>query len=143
MVEKFDFIDLGYKPKNDLVCLFRITPNRISMKKAANTVALESSVGTWTKVGSTKDYVEKLRARVFSIQGKNVKIAYPRELFESDNVPNILSSVAGNIFGMKAVKTIRLEDVSFPQSILKSYKGPKYRIKGIRKLLKVKNRPLV
>ncbi len=143
MVEKFDFIDLGYKPKNDLVCLFRITPNRISMKKAANTVALESSVGTWTKVGSTKDYVEKLRARVFSIQGKNVKIAYPRELFESDNVPNILSSVAGNIFGMKAVKTIRLEDVSFPQSILKSYKGPKYGIKGIRKLLKVKNRPLV
>ena len=143
MVEKLDFIDLKYKPKNDLVCLFRITPNKISMLKAVNTVALESSIGTWTKVKSSKAYVEKLRAKVFSIKGKNVKIAYPRELFESDNVPNILSSIAGNIMGMKAVKAIRLEDVSFPQSILKSYKGPKYGIQGVRKILKVKSRPLV
>ncbi len=139
---KLDFIDLKYKPKNDLVCLFRITPNRISMKKAANTVALESSVGTWTKVPE-KEYVKRLRARVFSIRDKNVKIAYPWELFESDNVPNILSSIAGNIMGMKAVKAIRLEDVSFPQSILKSYKGPKYGIQGVRKMLKIKSRPLV
>ncbi len=142
-MKELDFIDLKYKPKNDLVCLFRITPNKISMLKAANTVALESSIGTWTKVKSSKSYVEKLRAKVFSIKGKNVKIAYPRELFEADNVPNILSSIAGNIMGMKAVKAIRLEDVSFPQSILKSYKGPKYGIQGVRKILKVKSRPLV
>ncbi len=140
--QKFDFINLGYKPKDDLVCLFRITPNRISMKKAANTVALESSVGTWTKVAG-KDYVKKLRAKVFSIKGDLVKIAYPEELFEPDNVPNILSSIAGNIFGMKAVKAIRLEDVSFPKSILRSYKGPRYGISGIRKMMKVKTRPLV
>lgn len=136
------FIQLGYKPKNDLVCLFRIVPNRISMKKAAATVALESSVGTWTKVPG-KDYVEKLRAKVFSIKGNFVKIAYPQELFEKDNVPNILSSIAGNVLGMKAVKTIRLEDVSFPKSILKSFEGPKYGISGIRKMMKVKSRPLV
>jgi ribulose-bisphosphate carboxylase large chain len=142
-MKKLDFINLGYRPKNDLVCLFRITPNKLSMKEAANTVALESSVGTWTKVKSSRKYVERLRAKVFSIQGKNVKIAYPQELFEYDNVPNILSSIAGNIMGMKAVKAIRLEDVSFPQSILKSYKGPKYGIQGVRKMLKVKTRPLV
>ena len=85
--EKFEFIDLRYKPKDDLVCLFRISPARnLSMKKAANTVALESSIGTWTEVPG-KDYVKKLKARVFSIKGENVKIAYPKELFESDNVP--------------------------------------------------------
>lgn len=144
MTKEFEFIDLGYKPQNDLVCLFRISPNRNSMKKAANTVALESSVGTWTDVvGGKKEYVKKLRARVFSIRGNLIKVAYPRELFESDNVPNILSSIAGNIMGMKAVKTIRLEDVSFPKSILRSYKGPKYGIKGVRKIMKIKNRPLV
>ncbi len=142
MTKKFDFIDLRYKPKDDLICLFRITPNRISIKQAANTVALESSVGTWTDVPG-KDYVKKLRAKVFSIRGNWVKIAYTQELFEKDNVPNILSSIAGNIMGMKAVKAIRLEDVSFPNSILNSYKGPKYGIEGVRKIMKVKTRPLV
>ena len=142
---KFEFINLKYKPKNDLVCLFRIEPNRISMEKAANTVALESSTGTWTKVvGSKLDYVKKLQAKVFSIKKDGrIKIAYPEELFETDNVPNILSSIAGNIFGMKAVNNIRLEDVSFPKSILKSFKGPRYGIEGIRKMMKIKTRPLV
>jgi len=143
--ENFEFINLKYRPKKDLVCLFRIEPNRISMGKAANTVALESSTGTWTKVASGKlDYVKDLRAKVFSIKKDGrIKIAYPEGLFEKDNVPNILSSIAGNIFGMKAVKTIRLEDVSFPKSILKSFKGPRYGIEGIRKMMKIKKRPLV
>jgi len=141
--KKFEFIDLKYKPKNDLVCLFKINPNRMSIEKAADTVALESSVGTWTDV-ENKGSSEKLKAKVFSIKRNGwVKIAYPQELFEYDNVPNILSSIAGNIMGMKAVKTIRLEDVSFPKSILKSFAGPKYGIEGIRKMMKVKSRPLV
>jgi len=144
MVKKLEFINLKYKPKNDLICLFKINPAKnLSMKKAANTVALESSVGTWTKV-KEQDYVKKLRAKVFSIKKSGwIKIAYPQELFEYDNVPNILSSIAGNIMGMKAVKTIRLEDVSFPKSILKSFKGPRYGIKGVRRMMKVKDRPLV
>jgi ribulose-bisphosphate carboxylase large chain len=141
--KKLDFVNLKYRPKEgDLVCLLKISPNKISMEKAANTVALESSVGTWTKV-SGQEYVERLRAKVFSIKKRYIKIAYPEALFEKDNVPNILSSIAGNILGMKAVKTIRLEDVQFPKSILNSFRGPKYGIKGIRKMMKVKERPLV
>jgi ribulose-bisphosphate carboxylase large chain len=144
-MKKLDFVNLNYHPKNDLICLFKIIPNRMSLKDAANTVALESSTGTWTDVEKGKlDYVEKLRAKVFSIKENGmIKIAYPQELFEYNNVPNILSSIAGNIFGMKAIKAIRLEDVSFPKSILKSLKGPKYGIKGIREIMKIKNRPLV
>ncbi len=141
--KEFEFINLKYKPKEDLICLFKISPAKnISMKKAANTVALESSVGTWTKI-SGKNYVKKLMAKVFSIKGNYIKVAYPGELFESNNVPNILSSIAGNILGMKVVKAIRLEDISFPKSILRSFSGPKYGIQGVRKILKVKNRPLV
>jgi ribulose-bisphosphate carboxylase large chain len=143
MVGKLDFVDLNYKPKNDLICLFKIRPARgLDIKKAANTVALESSVGTWTAV-KQKDYVSKLKAKVFSIKDNLVKIAYPQDLFEYDNVPNILSSIAGNIMGMKTVKSIRLEDVAFPKKILRAFSGPKYGIKGIRKMLKIKNRPLV
>jgi ribulose-bisphosphate carboxylase large chain len=142
-IKKLDFVNLKYRPKReDLICLFKISPNKISIEKAADTVALESSVGTWTKVAG-QEYVEALKAKVFSIKGRYVKIAYPEALFEKDNVPNILSSIAGNIFGMKAVKAIRLEDVSFPKSILKSFKGPRYGIEGIRKLMKIRDRPLV
>jgi ribulose-bisphosphate carboxylase large chain len=141
--QKLDFVNLKYKPRGrDLVCLFKISPNKMSMEKAANTVALESSVGTWTKV-ENQEYVEKLRAKVFSIKKSYVKIAYPESLFEEGNAPNILSSIAGNIFGMKSVKTIRLEDVSFPKSILDGFKGARYGIDGIRKMMKIPNRPLV
>lgn len=139
---ELEFVNLRYRPKNDLICLFKIFPNNISIEKAANTVALESSVGTWTEVRG-QEYVEKLKAKVFSIKGNFVKIAYPENLFEKDNVPNIFSSIAGNIMGMKAVKAIRLEDVQFPRSILRSFKGPKYGIEGIRKFMKVKGRPLL
>lgn len=144
MAKDLDFVDLKYKPHGkDLICLFKIHPAKnISIEKASNTVALESSVGTWTKVPG-QEYVKKLRAKVFSIKKNIVAIAYPQELFEYSNVPNILSSIAGNIMGMNAVRSIRLEDVSFPKSILNNFKGPHYGIEGIRKIMKVKNRPLV
>jgi len=142
-MKPLDFLNLKYKPSgNDLVCLFRVEPNKISMKEAATTVALESSVGTWTDVHE-KEYVNKLGAKVFSIKGNKVKIAYPSELFEKGNAPNILSSIAGNVFGMKAVKNLRLEDIQIPRGILNSFKGPKYGIEGIRKMMKIKERPLV
>jgi ribulose-bisphosphate carboxylase large chain len=140
------FVNLKYKPtSNDLICLFKVTPNKMSLVDAANTVALESSVGTWTPVSSNKAYVNKLGAKVFSINHKTgrCKIAYPEELFEDNNMPDLLSSIAGNVFGMKAIKGLRLEDVDFPVKYMKTYPGPRYGIKGIRKLLKVKYRPLV
>jgi len=143
MKKEFKFIDLKYKPHDDLICLFKVHPAKgLSIEKAANTIALESSVGTWTEI-KAQDYVKKLRAKVFSIKGNLIKIAYPQELFEYNNIPNILSSIAGNIFGMKAIRAMRLEDISFPKNILKSYKGPKYGIPGIRKFLKIKSRPLI
>lgn len=58
-------------------------------------------------------------------------------------MPNILSSVAGNVFGLKALKNLRLNDVELPAELLKSFKGPGFGIEGIRKLLKVPERPLV
>lgn len=140
-MKTLDFVNLKYRPSSkDLVCLFRVTPNKMSVVEAANTVALESSVGTWTKVGTNKEYVNKLGAKVFSIKGKYVKIAYPEELFEKSNAPNILSSIAGNVFGMKAIKGLRLEDVHFPKDLINSFKGPRFGIKGIREIMKVKDR---
>jgi len=140
---EYTYLKLGYKPKEDIICLFRIEPaSGYTLKKAAENVALESSIGTWTTIPEKK-YMMHLGAKIFSIKGNLVKIAYPSELFEKGNAPNILSSVAGNIFGMKAVKNLRLEDISFPKSIVKSFQGPFLGIEGIRKTLDVWNRPFL
>ncbi len=142
-MQKLEFISLKYKPRDDLVCLFRVEPNKISIKEAANTIALESSIGTWVDVKTKKSYANKFGAKVFSIKGNFVKIAYPSELFEKGNAPNILSSIAGNIFGMKAVRNLRLEDIKIPDKILSSFKGPKFGVNGTRKIMKVYDRPFI
>ncbi|HER54410.1 MAG TPA: type III ribulose-bisphosphate carboxylase [Candidatus Bathyarchaeota archaeon] len=139
-----DFVDQSYTPKTtDTICSFYVEPDGISLKEAAGGVAAESSVGTWTELTTIKPYVEKLSAKVFSIDGNNIKIAYPVELFEQSNMPNILSSVAGNVFGLRALKNLRLNDIQLPKELVQSFKGPKYGINGIRKLMGVKDRPLV
>ena len=147
---KYDsFVDLKYEPKaTDIVCQFHVVPvsKKYNLKEIASIVAGESSVGTWTEVQTMKPRIGRLLSpKVFYIDKKNhrVRIAYPIHLFELGNLPEILSSIAGNIYGMKSVKTLFWEDVQIPRKMLKSFKGPRYGIKGVRKYLKVWNRPLV
>ena len=129
--------------ETDLTCIFYLEPEGINLKEAAGGVAAESSVGTWTELTTEQPYVTRLAAHVFGLEGNVAKIAYPIELFEPANMPNILSSVAGNVFGLKALKNLRLLDIQMPKKLISSFKGPNYGIAGIRKLLKVPTRPLV
>jgi ribulose-bisphosphate carboxylase large chain len=139
-----DFVDRSYKPKTtDVICDFYVEPEGISLVEAAGGVAAESSIGTWTELTTTKPYVEKLAACVFNIDGNNFQVAYPIELFEPGNMPNILSSVAGNVFGLRALKNLRLNNIHLPRELVQSFKGPKYGVTGIRRLLNVQGRPLV
>jgi ribulose-bisphosphate carboxylase large chain len=139
-----DFVNQSYKPKiTDVICEFYVEPEGISFNEAAGGVAAESSVGTWTELTTIKPYVEKLAACVFNINGENIKIAYPIELFEHGNMPNILSSVAGNVFGLGALKNLRLNDIHLPRELVKSFRGPQYGIGGVRELLGVNDRPLL
>jgi ribulose-bisphosphate carboxylase large chain len=144
LLRYIDFVNLEYQPPDtDLVCTFYVEPDGISLKEAAGGVAAESSVGTWTELTTVKPYINKLAAHVFSISDNVAKIAYPAELFEAGNMPNILSSVAGNVFGLRALKNLRLLDIDFPAKITRTFRGPRYGIKGIRRLLGVAERPLV
>lgn len=139
-----DFVDMGYEPKHsDLIAEFKVVPEGLGIMEAAGAIAAESSIGTWTELTTVEPYVEKLAARVFRIDGDKVSLAYPMELFEPGNMPNILSSVAGNVFGLRALKRLRLVDVHFPDSIAKSFPGPRFGVEGVRDLLRVKGRPLL
>ncbi len=145
---KSNFIDLKYKPKNsDVICQYKITPRKgLSLRKVSEEVAGESSIGTWTKIGTMKKRIANtLAPKIYYIneKSKRVRIAYPIELFELGNVPGLLSSVGGNIYGMKAVKGLLWEDVTIPKKMLESFKGPRYGIKGLRKLFKINKRPFL
>ena len=103
-----DFVNTSYTPKpNELLCLFRLEPAEgFGIEDAAGRVASESSVGTWTELTTMPSRVRQLMAKAYEIQGNLVKIAYPPSLFENGNMAQILSSIAGNIFGMKAVPQV-------------------------------------
>jgi ribulose-bisphosphate carboxylase large chain len=139
-----DFIDRDYRPREtDLLCRFRLEPLDQPFDVIAGGVAAESSVGTWTELSTEKPYMADKAAKVYRIEGNVIDIAYPVELFEPGNMPNVLSSVAGNVFGLEDVRNLRLNDITFPEELVKSFKGPRYGIRGVRDVTRVKGRPLV
>lgn len=114
--------------------------------RTAGGVAAESSVGTWTDVGlQLKTSWDALHAKVIELNEQTgfVRVAYPLDLFELGNIPQLLSSIAGNIFGLLEISALRILDIEFPESYVKSFPGPALGIEGIRKLTGITDRPLV
>lgn len=142
------YIDKNYVPsKEDLVCEFYVEPAKgISFESAAQRATSESSIGTWTDIGTmTPSLFKKLAPKIYDLNPKTgyYKVAYSKDLFEEHNISQILSAVAGNLFGMSDVKNIKLMDINFPDSFMKHYSGPMYGVEGVRKLMGVKHRPFV
>ena len=146
-MESYSYLHLGEPedPDRNVVCRYRVTTD-LPMEKAAEAIAAEQSTGTWTGI-STLDHgiFDTLGARITSIDGDIVTCEFPAEDFSIENgaVPQILSVIAGNLFGLGALKAVRLEDVTFPKSILEQFKGPKFGAEGIRQALHRPEKPLV
>lgn len=142
-----DYVDLSYEPqKNDLVCEYYVEPLRISLLEAANHLAGESSIDTWADIKTLSESTrQRLMPHVFYVNSKTntVRIAYHSDLFEAGNMPQILSSIAGNVFGLETIKNLRLQDVTFPKRIVTSFPGPRLGVTGVRKLLHIHDRPLI
>ena len=142
-----EYIDLNYDPgDNEIVAEYYMEPSSVSFKNAAEQLAAESSIGTWTTISTmNKEIADNLRPHVFYMDEakKLIKVAYKTDLFEPDNIPQILSSIAGNIYGMKILNKLKLLDIQFPKAVIKAHKGPQFGVEGIRKLLKVSDRPLI
>jgi ribulose-bisphosphate carboxylase large chain len=142
-----EYIDTDYVPNDcDFVCEYRIEPaSGVDFEEACTNLAGESSIDTWSDILTlSPELASMLKPHVFEMNEKEgfAKIAYPAALFETGSIPQILSSIAGNIFSMKLLNNLKLMDVSFPEEVTDSFNGPKFGIKGIRKLLNIKKRPL-
>ena len=147
------YYDPGYTPSHtDILAAFRVTPQPgVPPEEAAAAVAAESSTGTWTTVWSDLlTDLDRYRARCYQIEpvpGQPDQliayIAYPLDLFEEGSIVNLLSSIVGNVFGFKALRALRLEDLRLPVAYLKTFPGPPHGIVLERDKLDKYGRPLL
>src|ERR1700737_1397073 len=147
------YYDSDYEPKDtDILCAFRITPQPgVDAIEAAAAVAGESSTATWTVVWTDRltahEHYQAKGYDVRAVPGREVeylaKIAYDLDLFEEGSIANLTSSIIGNVFGFKALRALRLEDMRIPRHYLKTFQGPPHGIVMEREYLNKYGRPLL
>jgi ribulose-bisphosphate carboxylase large chain len=138
------------------------------LEKAAETMAGEQSTGTFTRVpGETDELREQHGARVESIRElesastpslpgayappNNKPPVYRRAEVElswplsnlGPSLPNLVATVAGNLWELNPFSGLRLVDLHLPPEFLNRYCGPQFGVAGTRRLSGVYGRPLI
>lgn len=142
-----------YEPQDtDVLAAFRITPQPgVDPVEAGAAVAGESSTATWTVVWTDRltDH-SRYQAKCYRVDPvpsapdqHMAYIAYDLDLFEEGSIPNMTSSIIGNVFGFKALKALRLEDLRIPVAYVKTFDGPPHGIVVEREMLNKYGRPLL
>ena len=136
----------------DFLACFKIIPQEgVPREEAAAAVAAESSTGTWTTVWTDLltdlDYYKGRAYAIEDVPGNDEAfyafIAYPIDLFEEGSVVNVLTSLVGNVFGFKAVRALRLEDVRIPLAYVMTCGGPPNGIQVERDVMNKYGRPML
>lgn len=136
---------------------------------AAAMMAGEQSTGTFVRVpGETDQLRELYAARVEQIvetgavekpslagsgaprahsgpltrRTAEVALSWPLENM-GPSLPNLLATVAGNLFELKPFSGLKLLDVTLPAAFLGSYQGPQFGVSGTRQLTGVYGRPII
>jgi len=140
-----------------------------SLEHAAAVIAGEQSSGTFVSIpGETNELKERFGAQVVRIEpldtvaapslpgskaprsdaGRTqyrrgrVVISFPLHNF-GPSLPNLLATVAGNLYELQEVSGVRLVDLELPQAFGERYPGPAFGIDGTRRLAGVHGRPLI
>lgn len=136
----------------------------IAVADAAATLAGEQSSGTFVAVpGETEELKARFAARVESIEeletvdtpslpgGKPAKKGYRRarivvswsEENFGTNLPTLVSTLQGNLYEIRAFTGLRLLDFDVPAAWATPFPGPRFGIRGCRRLTGVEGRPLI
>jgi ribulose-bisphosphate carboxylase large chain len=140
----------------------------LPLEKAAEMMAGEQSTGTFTRVpGETDELREQHGARVESIRElesastpslpgayappNNKPPVYRRAEVElswplsnlGPSLPNLVATVAGNLWELNPFSGLRLLDLHLPPEFLNRYCGPQFGVAGTRRLSGVYGRPLI
>ena len=131
-------------------------PAIFPIPKLAPMLAVEQSTGTWVAVpGETPEVRRNHVAKVIAVyEVPDYEFSVPADLKDRNwvvqmafpvvnigaQIPMMLTTIVGNI---SMGGQIKLVDIRFPKKYIAGFKGPKFGIEGIRKLLGVKKRPLL
>ncbi|MDQ7018600.1 MAG: form I ribulose bisphosphate carboxylase large subunit [Robiginitomaculum sp.] len=150
---RLTYWDPNYTPKEtDLLACFKITAqDGVDREEAAAAVCAESSTGTWTTVWTDHftdmDHYKGRAYRIEDVPGDDTCfyafIAYPIDLFEEGSITNVLTSLVGNVFGFKAIRALRLEDIRFPLAYVMTCGGPPNGINVERDIMNKYGRPML
>ena len=131
--------------------------------QAAEAMAGEQSSGTFVKVpGETPDLHARAGARVEALQviesvsdpslkggatgttytRARVTLSWPLGNMGPD-LPNLMATVAGNLFELHQFSGLRLLDLRLPKAFAAAYPGPKFGIGGTREMSGVAQGPLI
>ena len=139
------------------------------LEDAAAIMAGEQSTGTFVRVpGETDELREQHAARVEeilelgtvdapSLSGSGLPTAHTGPVVRrtaevllswplanmGPSLPNLLATVAGNLFELKPFSGLKLLDVSLPPAFLDAYQGPQFGVEGTRHLTGVHGRPVI
>lgn len=139
------------------------------LEHAAAVMGGEQSTGTFIRVpGETDALRERFGARVERItelettetpslpgtkppRSLNGPIRYQRAevvlswSFENmgPSLPNLLATIAGNLYELREFSGLRLMDIELPQSFAEVYPGPQFGVRGTRDLTGVEDRPII
>ena len=135
-------------------------------RRVAETMAGEQSSGTFVPVpGETPELKERSAARVERLEvfdalvdapslpttaaidparlrRARVTLSWPIENL-GPSLPNLLATVAGNLFELRPITGLRLLDIRLPQAFAEAYPGPRFGIDGTRRLAGVEGRPII
>ncbi|HJJ84840.1 MAG TPA: RuBisCO large subunit C-terminal-like domain-containing protein [Methanocorpusculum sp.] len=134
----------------DLIATYYFrTKDGVDASYAANAIREEQTTGTWTSLSTVNDktaYVHDLDGSVEDLVelpdgGYLTRICFPHEIFEKGNIPQYLSVIAGNLFGLGKLEAVRLLDIDLPENLCGC--GPKFGIEGVRRIVgtEVSGRP--
>lgn len=135
-------------------------------RRVAETMAGEQSSGTFVPVpGETPELKARSAARVerlevldedvaspslpttaaidpAKLRRARVTLSWPIENL-GPSLPNLIATVAGNLFELRPVTGLRLLDIRLPQAFADAYPGPRFGIAGTRRLAGVEGRPII
>lgn len=136
----------------------------IEPARAAETIAGEQSSGTFLALANETDELKAqsgARVERLTVLGQSHEPSLPGRYKEGarftqcelelswsiDNMglslPNVLATVAGNLFELQCVSGLRLTDLQLPPVFSTAYRGPAFGVAGTRRLAGVATGPLI
>jgi ribulose-bisphosphate carboxylase large chain len=122
-------------------------------EKTAALIAGEQSSGTFVAIPGEDEALKARAAARYEIttvgqasqsdsKHYELKLSWPLENL-GPSLPNLMATIAGNLYELKPVRSLRLIDMTLPPAFAQAYPGPGFGIAGTRTLSGVPQGPLV